>query len=128
MCFTCFYLRRSLAATGVVTGEVGVFGGSVTLADRAAWALFEPPINTLTTSTLGVIGPGAYTVAFGGVDANGAETATLAYFFPDNTSWVAQTQTGGAGAVPLARQGAAMAYLRNCSNGTGCFVMYGGEK
>lgn len=113
------------AGTGIISGEVPLSGDSF-LADRAAWALAEPPINAATSTAIGAIGPGAYTAAFGGVDSTGTETGNLAYFYPDSASWALQSQTGGAGAVPLARQAAAMAYLWNCSNSTPCFVMFGG--
>jgi hypothetical protein len=114
------------AGTGSITGEFTIRGDSVP-ADRAAWTLVEPPVNTLAVSNAGVIGAGSYTAAFGGIDGTGKEVATLAYYYPDSNSWVTQNQTGGSAATPpAARQGGAMAYLRNCYNATGCLVLFGG--
>lgn len=96
--------------SSAIVGEYPV-GGAAVPATRAAWAFAEPPINTLTTSNPGVVGPGvgrAYTAAFGGLSSpsGGAETSTLAYYYPDSNSWTVQSQLGGtAAALPAARQG-----------------------
>lgn len=97
------------ADSSLVVGEYPV-GGAAVLATRAAWALAEPPINTLALSNPGVLGAGAgraYTAAFGGLSALGStsESSSLAYYYPDSNSWVTQSQTGGtATALPVARQ------------------------
>ena len=96
--------------TSTITGEFPVSGASYS-AVRAAWALVEPPINTLSFTNPGVMGQGsgrAYTAAFGGLSSSsgGSEVSTLAFFNPDSNAWTVQAQAGGTAlSTPTARQG-----------------------
>jgi hypothetical protein len=90
-------------------------------ATRSATATVEVPITSVF-SVAAPVGAGSYMAAFGGLDAAGSVVNTFAKFNTNN-SW---STVATSGTAPSARQGAAMAYLNNCQNNTGCFVVFGG--
>jgi hypothetical protein len=76
--------------------------------------------------------PDGRTWSFGGVNAQGKETSTLAFWHP-STSGFGWTIVSPPATVPPARKNGAMAYLSNCTSRITsslpyeCFVLFGGD-